>query len=81
MERLVVLPFSIGCVSQSSVALGENNPKKTKQDANPSSTTQCLSGGKMKNSLGFLPVPKSNISAGFHRLIKGFKNFSHLFGE
>ncbi|KAJ8646169.1 hypothetical protein MRB53_007917 [Persea americana] len=79
MERLVVLPFSIGCVSQSSVALGENNPKKTKQDANPSSTRECLSGGKMKNSLGFLPVPKSNISAGFHRLIRGFKNFSHLF--
>ncbi|XP_077251612.1 CRIB domain-containing protein RIC4-like isoform X1 [Tasmannia lanceolata] len=85
MERLVVLPFTIGCVSQTSVAVSEHNPKKTKQEQNPSSTIfflwvskerQSLSGGKMKNSFGFFSLPKSNISAGLHRLIK---SFSQLF--
>ncbi|XP_077251613.1 CRIB domain-containing protein RIC4-like isoform X2 [Tasmannia lanceolata] len=77
MERLVVLPFTIGCVSQTSVAVSEHNPKKTKQEQNPSSTKrQSLSGGKMKNSFGFFSLPKSNISAGLHRLIK---SFSQLF--
>ncbi|XP_058093322.1 CRIB domain-containing protein RIC4-like [Magnolia sinica] len=71
MERLVVLPFSIGCVSQSSIAVCENQPKKTKQEPNTPSTRECLSGGRMKTSLGF--------SGGFQRLIKGFKSFSQLF--
>ncbi|CAA6664090.1 unnamed protein product [Spirodela intermedia] len=29
MERLVVLPFSVGCVSHSSVAVGRGHPKRT----------------------------------------------------
>eukprot|EP00262_Sarcandra_glabra_P013139 TRINITY_DN3578_c0_g1_i2.p1 TRINITY_DN3578_c0_g1~~TRINITY_DN3578_c0_g1_i2.p1 ORF type:complete len:113 (-),score=23.29 TRINITY_DN3578_c0_g1_i2:35-373(-) len=40
---------------------------------------ECLAGGKMKTSFGFLPVPKSNISAGLQRLIKTIKSFSQMF--
>ncbi|XP_042483525.1 CRIB domain-containing protein RIC4-like [Macadamia integrifolia] len=68
MERLVVLPFSIGCVSESSVAIGANYPKKTKEEAIPSVTR----GPE-------LPRPKPNISAGLQRLIKSFKSFSQIF--
>jgi hypothetical protein len=35
----------------------------------------------MKTSLKFLALSKPNISTGLHRLIKGFKNFSQLFGQ
>lgn len=36
----------------------------------------------MKNSMKLLDVvPKPNLSIGFNRLFKGFKNFSQLFGE
>jgi hypothetical protein len=34
----------------------------------------------MKNSFRLMVVPKPNITTGFHRLVKGFKNFSQLFG-
>ncbi|KAF8391834.1 hypothetical protein HHK36_022172 [Tetracentron sinense] len=84
MERLVVLPFSIGCVSQSSVAVSANHPRKTKPESNPSvirgqEGEESLSVVKMKNSFGFLALPKPNISTGLQRLIKSFKSFSHLF--
>lgn len=36
--------------------------------------------GKTKGSFGLLPpLPRPNISAGFQKLIKGFKNLSQLF--
>ena len=44
--------------------------------------SEILSGESMKNSLRFLDnVPKPNVSTGFNRLFKGFKNISQLFGE
>lgn len=36
------------------------------------------SGGKTKGSFGLLPVPRPNVSAGFHKLIKSFKSLSQL---
>ncbi|CAK7340133.1 unnamed protein product [Dovyalis caffra] len=86
MERLVLLPFSIGCVSESSVAIGVHQPRKTKIDTNLSATRtkeedeeSSSSTESMKNSLKFLALSKPNISTGFHRLVKGFKTFSQLF--
>ncbi|KAL6970862.1 CRIB domain-containing protein [Sarracenia purpurea var. burkii] len=86
MEKLVVLPFSVGCVSESSVALGTTQPKKPKsepdsavtrtQEREESSSVEV----KMKNSWGFLAVPKPIISIGIQRLTKTFKSFSQLFG-
>ncbi|KAJ9176126.1 hypothetical protein P3X46_011471 [Hevea brasiliensis] len=91
MERLVLLPFSIGCVSESSVAIGVHNPRRTKHPpaphyTNPSSIRRkeedeesLSSTDSMKNGLKFLALSKPNISDRFHRLVKGFKTFSQLF--
>ncbi|XXG41502.1 hypothetical protein AAC387_Pa01g1947 [Persea americana] len=80
MEKLVLLPFSIGCVSEASVAVGTSNLKKTKPEPKQSFTRgECVSGGKTKNSLGFIPLQKPNVSASLQRMTKSFKNFSHLF--
>ncbi|KAF5204465.1 Crib domain-containing protein ric4 [Thalictrum thalictroides] len=82
MERLVLFPFSIGCASQSSVAVVvDNYPKKAKQEPSPSPTREeeSSSSGKMKNPIGFLSIPKPNISSGIQKLVKGFKSFSQLF--
>ncbi|THF95873.1 hypothetical protein TEA_024381 [Camellia sinensis var. sinensis] len=96
MERLVVLPFSIGCVSQSSVAVGTTTttaqPRKTKSEGSNSGPAVVItrkeereesssSALKMRNSWGFLAAPKPNISTGIHRLVKTFKSFSQLFGN
>ncbi|XXG78619.1 hypothetical protein AAC387_Pa08g2525 [Persea americana] len=81
MERYVVLPFSVGCASYSSIAVCDHQPKKTKEESNPSAQGEQLSGEEMKNSLGFLPIQKANISSGLHRLMKGFKSFSQIFVE
>ncbi|KAH8491638.1 hypothetical protein Peur_065478 [Populus x canadensis] len=86
MERLVLLPFSFGCVSESSVAIGVHQPRRAKTDTNLSATRtkeedeeSSSSTESMKNSLKFLALSKPNISTGLHRLVKGFKNFSQLF--
>ena len=42
---------------------------------------ECVSGGKTKNPLGFIPLQKPNVSASLQRMTKSFKNFSHLFGK
>ncbi|KAG4937273.1 hypothetical protein JHK85_052192 [Glycine max] len=92
MDRLVILPFSAGCISEASVAVGVPHPRRSKPDTNSSPPTikrsksvedsEILSGESMKNSLRLLDVvPKSNLSYGFNRLVKGFKNFSQLFVE
>ncbi|KAM7263072.1 hypothetical protein ACFE04_000755 [Oxalis oulophora] len=88
MERLVILPFSIGCVSESSVATVAVQPRRStnliKPNVSPTSpirTTRAEEENEesMKNSLRFLPLSKPDISNGIHRLVKGFKSFSQLF--
>lgn len=74
MERYVVLPFSVGCASYSSIAVCDNQPKKTKDESNPLAQGEQLSGEEMK-------IQKANISSGLHRLMKRFKNLSQIFGE
>ncbi|KAK7374373.1 hypothetical protein VNO80_07803 [Phaseolus coccineus] len=92
MERLVILPFSAGCISEATVAVGLPHPRRSKPHTSSSPPTikgakvvedsETLSGESMKNSLRLLDVvPKPNLSNGFNRLFKGFKNFSQLFVE
>ncbi|XP_021281751.1 CRIB domain-containing protein RIC4 isoform X1 [Herrania umbratica] len=92
MERFVILPFSVGCVSESSVAVAVQQPRRSKPaDTNPTAAIvllveaqreedeESLSNESMKYSLKFLPLPKPDISTGFHRLCKSFKTFSQIF--
>ncbi|XP_022747624.1 CRIB domain-containing protein RIC4-like [Durio zibethinus] len=87
MERFVILPFSVGCVCESSVAVAVQQPKRSKP-ADTNSTAirtrkedeESLSSDQsMKHSLKLLPLPKPAISTGFHRLFKSFKTLSQFF--
>ncbi|CAK9327831.1 unnamed protein product [Citrullus colocynthis] len=94
MERLVLLPFSVGCISESSVAVGiQHNATTSKPHpiSSPTSKGEKDEDGKeevggetlleesLKNSQRFTALAKPNIGVGFHRLYKGFKNISQLF--
>ncbi|KAK7243259.1 hypothetical protein RIF29_38051 [Crotalaria pallida] len=90
MERLVILPFSAGCISEASVAVGVPQPRRSRSSNTntPAAAmkgsegledSESLSDESIKNSLRFLDVvPKPNISIGFQKL---FKNISQLFVE
>ncbi|AES77900.1 putative CRIB domain-containing protein [Medicago truncatula] len=84
MERLVVLPFSFRCASNSSVELGEQKGQKIdskdsidsrRQEGQVIITTKI----KKKRSSGFFVLPKPNVAAGIQRLIRGIKSLSQLF--
>ncbi|KAE8712286.1 CRIB domain-containing protein RIC2 [Hibiscus syriacus] len=83
MERLVVLPFSTGCSSQASVAVGKSPPRKPEpepSDQDPTMGEDCSSKGRTKNSFGWFSLSKPNISSGIHRLVRiTVKSFSQLF--
>ncbi|PKA60937.1 hypothetical protein AXF42_Ash006572 [Apostasia shenzhenica] len=81
-----MLPFSIGCVSQSSITVVENPLNKAQSE--PTSThgdgqivkEQIQSSEGTKSISGFLQLSKTGpITSGFHRLVKGFKSLSSLF--
>ncbi|XP_004302157.1 PREDICTED: CRIB domain-containing protein RIC4 [Fragaria vesca subsp. vesca] len=77
MERLVLLPFTIGCVSESSIAVGaQQHPRRSKSDTNPSPTR---TKEEEEDEEEGDSLSKPNVSVGIHRLFKGFKNFSQLF--
>ncbi|KAK3229482.1 hypothetical protein Dsin_001363 [Dipteronia sinensis] len=93
MERFVLLPFSVGCVSESSIAVALQQPRRSSSKPSPPKNTsptrnreddeESLSSSthdeSMKNSFRFLAIPKPDISNGFNRLFKGFKTISQLF--
>ncbi|KAK9006553.1 hypothetical protein V6N11_018890 [Hibiscus sabdariffa] len=78
MERLVILPFSVGCVSDASVAVAvqrhHHQPRRSKPaDTSLKKRTQeedeeGLSSENIKYSLKLLPLPKPDISTGLNRL-------------
>uniref|UniRef100_A0A6N2KZK3 Uncharacterized protein n=1 Tax=Salix viminalis TaxID=40686 RepID=A0A6N2KZK3_SALVM len=77
MEKLVLLPFSIGCVSESSVAVGVHPSRRAKTDTSSSASRareedeeSSSSTESTKNSLKFPAPSKPNVSTGFHKLVK-----------
>ncbi|KAL3506623.1 hypothetical protein ACH5RR_032005 [Cinchona calisaya] len=88
--RLVLRPFSMGCGSKSSVALGrkDDQPKKQKHSTPkillPPPTTNIKegkekkSGSKVRNIGAFLALPKYGLSKEVNGLLKRFKSFSKL---
>ncbi|XP_009410622.2 CRIB domain-containing protein RIC4-like [Musa acuminata AAA Group] len=74
MDKFVILPFSGGCVSQSSVAVCENQPKRAAQTEAAPATS-----GKPRSSSGVLPFRRPCISTGFQKLVRSIKSLSqHL---
>ncbi|KAL0735751.1 hypothetical protein Bca4012_011961 [Brassica carinata] len=79
MERLVVLPFSVGCISDSSVDVLSPLSKHHHHHHSPQGIRDQEEEENMKNVFKFLAVSKPEISTGINRLFKSFKTISHLF--
>ncbi|KAJ6827712.1 CRIB domain-containing protein RIC4-like [Iris pallida] len=78
MERFTAFPFSVGCISHSSVKVVTKQSKKPRAESSSALTIQ--SNGKAKSSVRrLLPLRKPNISAGIQKAIKSFKSLSSLF--
>ncbi|XP_011042762.1 PREDICTED: CRIB domain-containing protein RIC4-like [Populus euphratica] len=87
-ERFVVLPFSIGCASQSSVAVATAAEpcKKPKHETKSSHATRRREGEEIScqektksTTSSSLALPKPNMSSGMHKLVRGIKSLSHIF--
>ncbi|XP_020246617.1 CRIB domain-containing protein RIC4-like [Asparagus officinalis] len=78
MERFSILPFSMGCVSHSSVDVVDNQPKKSYRGSNPSPPSKEVE-EKLKSSIGLANIPKPNISERLQKLVKGFKTLPQKF--
>ncbi|KAJ4882681.1 CRIB domain-containing protein RIC4 [Raphanus sativus] len=81
MERLVVLPFSVGCISDSSVDVLSPLSKHHHHHHHhsPQGIRDQEEEENMKNVFKFLAVSKPEISTGINRLFKSFKTISQLF--
>ncbi|KAH9734443.1 CRIB domain-containing protein RIC4 [Citrus sinensis] len=95
MERFVLLPFSAGCVSESSIDVAVQRQQQQQQSRrskppsadNHKSTSGTGNREEDEESLSSnesmkssFRLSKPDISTGFHRLFKSFKSFSQLFG-
>ncbi|PIM98675.1 hypothetical protein CDL12_28849 [Handroanthus impetiginosus] len=90
MEKFVLLPFTAGCISESSIAVGLHQAKRSKMDTS-STPTRTREGEKEEEeeeheddeeslSGENLKSPSSQSSLPrFQKLFKNFKNFSQLF--
>ncbi|PKU77554.1 CRIB domain-containing protein RIC4 [Dendrobium catenatum] len=85
MERFVGFPFSVSCVSQSSVdVLETSHPRRSRSERAPS--TPPINEETSERDLGKMTTKgltgAINISAGIHKAVmKGIKSFSQLFFE
>ncbi|KAL3650120.1 CRIB domain-containing protein [Castilleja foliolosa] len=87
MEKFVLLTFTAGCMSESSIAVGQQQAKRSKLDTNLIPTSkeeeeeghgeqddeESLSGENLKSPSSLLALLK------FQKLFKNFKNFSQSF--
>ncbi|KAG2297756.1 hypothetical protein Bca4012_054933 [Brassica carinata] len=78
IERFVVLPFSLGCSTQSSVAVAATHQHKK--------PNQLIKRREESDDNGLFPKEETkaenngaNISDGIYKLVRSFKNFSHFF--
>ncbi|KAK8546512.1 hypothetical protein V6N13_067727 [Hibiscus sabdariffa] len=82
MERFVILPF--GCVSESSVAVAVQQQQPRRSNSKPayaSSSSATRTRHEEEDEDEECLSMKSDVSPGFHKLLKGFKTFSQLFGK
>ncbi|CAA0821263.1 CRIB domain-containing protein RIC4 [Striga hermonthica] len=81
MEKFVLLPFSAGCISESSIAVAQQQAKRSNPDTKLTPTREkeeeedeeSLSGDNLKSPLSHLALQR------FQKLFKNFKNFSQSF--
>ncbi|KAJ9541526.1 hypothetical protein OSB04_028032 [Centaurea solstitialis] len=85
MERFLVLPFSMGCMSKSNAAGAVDLSQIKEQKPQPKQLVTRMqegkgsSGMKLKNSWGFVTRRRSDISRGIRRLIlETLETFSRI---
>ncbi|KAH9610610.1 hypothetical protein KSS87_009855 [Heliosperma pusillum] len=89
MTKFGVLSFAMGCVSQASVVVTEQRPRRRKLDLqspalrsredDEDDDEESLSSESTRHSSRFLTLPRANLSTGVNKLVKGFKSLSQLF--
>ncbi|KAI3746998.1 hypothetical protein L6452_09440 [Arctium lappa] len=86
MERFLVLPFPMGCMSKSNAAGAVESSQCKEQKPQPKQLVTRMqegkssSGMKLKNSWGFVALRRSNISRGIRRLIlETLESLSRIF--
>ncbi|EYU39707.1 hypothetical protein ABFS82_06G179900 [Erythranthe guttata] len=80
MERFVLLPFTAGCIAESSIAVTKPTPTRTRdgemeqeEEYDDENEEESLSGENSKSPSSLLPLPI------FQKLFKNIKNFSTSF--
>ncbi|KAL8517798.1 hypothetical protein ACS0TY_009206 [Phlomoides rotata] len=80
MEKFVLLPFTAGCISESSIAVGLQQAKRPKQDAASTPTREKEEEDEESSLDENLKSPSSLLALPrFQKLLKNFKNFSQSF--
>ncbi|KAL4342414.1 hypothetical protein GQ457_08G014000 [Hibiscus cannabinus] len=77
MERFVILPF--GCVSESSVAVAVQQQQQPRRSNSKPAYARTRHEEEEEDEDEECLSMKSDVSPGFHKLLKGFKTFSQLF--
>ncbi|KAF9688322.1 hypothetical protein SADUNF_Sadunf02G0185400 [Salix dunnii] len=87
-ERFVLLPFSLGCASQSSVAVAATDKpcRKPKHETKSSHAARRQEGEESScqektrsNVFSSLALPNPTMSSGMHKLVRGIKSLSQIF--
>ncbi|XP_074294696.1 CRIB domain-containing protein RIC4-like [Silene latifolia] len=92
MSKFGVIPFAMGCVSQASIAVAKQRPRRRRKldlqsptlrsrEDGENEDEESLSGESTRHSSRFLalPITRANLSTGVNKLVKGFKSLSQLF--
>ncbi|XP_020580696.1 CRIB domain-containing protein RIC4-like [Phalaenopsis equestris] len=81
VERFIMLPFSVGCASQSAIRVSKNQPKNThiKEVFMLEDEDGREENARPKSSSFFLQLQRPNFFVGIHKLAKGLRNLSTLF--
>uniref|UniRef100_A0A1J3HKG4 CRIB domain-containing protein RIC2 n=1 Tax=Noccaea caerulescens TaxID=107243 RepID=A0A1J3HKG4_NOCCA len=79
MERCVVLPFSLGCSTHSSVAVADTHQQHKKPNQLIKRREESDENGLFQKEDTKIDNNGANISDGIYKIIRSFKSFSHFF--
>ncbi|KAK4433036.1 CRIB domain-containing protein RIC4 [Sesamum alatum] len=81
MQRFVLLPFTAGCISESSIPVVMQHPKRSKPNANliPTRPHEVEEEGYLDDEESLSGENLKSAHPRFQKLFKNFKNFSQLF--
>ncbi|PKA54477.1 hypothetical protein AXF42_Ash000311 [Apostasia shenzhenica] len=82
MDRFSSFPFSVSCVSHSSVDVMETDPRRQIVERVPPMPTELLFAEAGEREVKMKVLSGGNIGAGIHKVVmRGIRNLSQLFAE